>query len=106
MFAKVFVGETAAVDYHQAVAKVQGKAQDLLGDENSKVAHLADFFQHARDILDDGGLSAFGGFVQDEDFRIGDESPRDGELLLLAAGEIAAAAMPHFVQHGKQRKDV
>ncbi len=53
--------------------------------------------------FDDRGLDAFGRFVEDEKLRAGDESAADGELLLLAAGQIAAAAREHALQHGKRR---
>ena len=36
--------------------------------------------------------------VQNEDFRISDESPRDGETLTLASGEISASLLDRLVE--------
>ena len=50
----------------------------------------------SRDVLDDRRLDAFGRLVEQQHLRIGRQRARDGELLLLAAGEIAAAPSSHF----------
>ena len=39
-------------------------------------------------------------------FGSGGQRAGDRQLLLLAAGEVAAATRPHFLQHRKQRVDV
>ena len=46
---------------------------------------------HALDILDDRGLDAFGRLVEDQQARPRHQRAGDRQLLLLAAGEIAAA---------------
>ena len=52
------------------------------------VAQIAD---GAADILDDRRLDAFGRLVEHQQLRPHDQRAADGELLLLAAGEVAAA---------------
>ena len=47
-------------------------------------------------------LDAFGRLVEDQQLRPGGERARDRELLLLAAGEVAAAAVDHLLQHREQ----
>ena len=58
------------------------------------------------DILDDARLDALGRFVQHQQARLHHQRPRDGELLLLAARQIAAAPAQHRLQHRKQVEDV
>ena len=60
----------------------------------------------AADVLDDRGLDALGRLVEDEQLRPRDQRPGDGELLLLAAGEVAAAAPEHVRQHREEVEDV
>ena len=57
---------------------------------------------HAADLLDDVGLDALGRLVQQQDAGPRDQRAGDGELLLLAAREIAAASVAHVLQHRKQ----
>lgn len=57
---------------------------------------------HAGDVVDDIGLDAFGGFVENQQAGVEYQRAADGELLLLAAGEVAAAPLFHVVEHGKQ----
>ena len=63
------------------------------------VAQVAD---GAADILDDRGLDAFGRLVEHEQLRPHHQRAADGELLLLAAGQIAAAPRKHLLQHREQ----
>ena len=97
--------DAAALDDHQAVARIKDEAQDLLGDDDGELAQLADLAEHLGDVLDDGRLDAFGRLIEDENLRLRQQSAGDGELLLLAAGEVAALAMAHVEQDGKERVD-
>src|SRR5690606_41650215 len=65
-----------------------------------------DALQGARHLLDDRRLDALGRLVEQQHLRLGGERARDRELLLLAAGEVAAAAALHLQQHRKQLIDV
>jgi hypothetical protein len=49
-------------------------------------------------------LDALGRLVQDQQRRVQDERPADGELLLLAAREVAAAAQRIFLSTGNSLK--
>jgi hypothetical protein len=59
--------------------------------------------QRVADLVDDGRLDALGRLVEDEELGLGEERAADGELLLLTAGEHAALAGEHLLQHGKER---
>jgi hypothetical protein len=61
---------------------------------------------HAADVLDDAGLDAFGGLVQHQQARAGGQRAADGQLLLLAAGQVATAAADHLLEHGEQLEDL
>ena len=60
---------------------------------------------YGADLLDDRRLDAFGRLVEDEQARARDKRAADGELLLLAAGKVAAASSEHLAEHGKQLED-
>src|SRR3954470_21202125 len=57
-------------------------------------------------ILNDGRLDALGRLVKHEQLRTGHERAADGELLLLAARQIAAAPAQHVLQHGEEVEDL
>ena len=69
-------------------------------------ALLAQVGDGAADVLDDRGLDAFGRLVEEKQPGPGDERPADGELLLLAAGEVAAAPAQHGFQHREELEDL
>jgi len=60
----------------------------------------------APDVLDDAGLNTLGRFVQDQQLRRSRERPRNRELLLLPARQVAAAAMQHLLEHREQLKQL
>jgi hypothetical protein len=55
--------------------------------------------------VDDVRLDAFGGLVENQDRWLQYQGAPDGELLLLAAGQIAAAPLKHRFQNWKQVED-
>src|SRR5262245_53755957 len=57
-------------------------------------------------ISDHVGLDALGGLVEDEDLGVQDQGAGDGQLLLLAAREIAAAAAKHLLEDGEEGEDL
>ena len=67
------------------------KFEILLDEQDGDLALGAQIGDGAADILDDRGLDALGRLVEHEEPRPRDEGAADGELLLLAAGEVAAA---------------
>ena len=67
---------------------------DVLFDEDDRQAALAVEAQDdLLDLLDDRWLDAFGRLIEQQHFRLGGERARDGELLLLAAGQDAAGSV-------------
>src|SRR5262245_12038797 len=88
------------------VAEFAGKVEILLDQHDGDVPEVAQVGDGAGNVLDDGRLDAFGGLVEQEHARPHHQRAADGELLLLAAGEIAAAPAQHVVQHGEQREYV
>jgi hypothetical protein len=62
--------------------------------------------KEARQVLDDRRLDAFGRFVEQQHLRITRQRARNRQLLLLTAGEIAAAAAGELGQDGEQVEDL
>ena len=62
--------------------------------------------QEPRQVLDDRRLDAFGRFVEQQHLRITRQRARNRQLLLLTAGEIAAAAAGELGQDGEQVEDL
>ena len=76
---------------------------DVLFDEDDReVLHPVQAQDHLFDFFDDDRLNAFGRLVEQQDLRLGGERTRDSELLLLPAGQHAAAAIEIFDQIGEQ----
>src|SRR2546425_863237 len=75
----------------------------LLDHEDGEAARvdLPDLLEQA---LDDLGREAQRGLVHDQQPRLGDEGARDGEHLLLAAGQRAGELAPPLAQERKQRE--
>ena len=91
--ARGLVHDAAALDHEQAVGDVEREAQHLLGDDDGDARAASRIsFSALRDVLDDRGLDAFGRLVEQQHLRVGDQRAGDRELLLLAAGEVAALA--------------
>src|ERR1700751_3854631 len=95
-----------AVHHREIVAGLAGKVEILLNQDDRDVAEIAQIGDRATDVLDDRGLDAFGGLVEQQQFRTHHQRATDGELLLLAAGEVATAPPQHRLQHWKQREHV
>src|SRR3954466_4769812 len=102
MLAAVGVHDPAALHDEDAVGDVEDEAQHLLADDDAEIADAADVAQQPRDILDDRRLDAFGRLVEQQDLRIARQRPRDRQLLLLAARQIAAAPPLELRQDRKQ----
>ena len=89
----------------EIVGQIAGEFEILLDQQDRPCAPRCASVRMTRlDILDDRGLDALGRLVEDEQARLRDQRAGDGELLLLAAGEIAAAPPQHALQHRKERR--
>src|SRR6185503_7608224 len=73
----------------------------LLHQQDRHLAARCECADGALDVLDDRRLYPFGRLVQYEEPGPHREGAADCELLLLAAGQVAAAAMEHLAQYRK-----
>src|SRR6202140_1794221 len=87
--------DLAAIHHREGFGEFVDEVEILLDQEDGDVALVAEPCDGTADILDDRRLDTLGRLVEDEEARPGDEGAGDGELLLLAAGEIAAATPEH-----------
>ncbi len=62
--------------------------------------------EHLGEVLDDRRLDAFGRLVEQQHLGVAGQRARDGELLLLAAGQVAAAPFVEFPQDREQAVDL
>src|SRR3989442_355805 len=99
-------GHATLVHDVETIADLAREFQVLLHDEDRASTLLLDPREDGRDLLDDRGLDALGRLVQQEQRRVGHQGSRDGELLLLAAAEVAPPLVQHHGQGREQRKDV
>ena len=76
-----------------------GEIVILLDQQDRHLAALRELADRALDVLDDGWLDAFGRLVQDQQLWAQRERAADRELLLLTAGQVAAPAIQHVLQH-------
>src|ERR1700738_5130090 len=104
----VHVGLAAGVDDGTAVhdgkivAELAREVEILLDQHDRDLAEVAQIGDGPADVLDDRRLDALGRLVEQEHARPHDERAADGELLLLAAREVAAAPAQHVAEHRKQ----
>jgi hypothetical protein len=96
--------ETPA-EHIEPVRKIEGEVEILFHEDDRHLALLAELPDDPSDELDDVGLDALGRLVHQEHARAGDERARDGELLLLSPGQVAAAAVFHVLEHGEMLED-
>src|SRR6056297_1119769 len=96
----------AALQNAEPVAEPPGEAEILLDEDDRHVLLVTQMGDDAADLLDDVGLDALGRFVEKQKLRLRDEGAGDGELLLLAAREVAAAAGEEVLQDREELEDL
>jgi hypothetical protein len=69
----------------------KAKVEILLDQHDRHLALIPQQRDHPADLLDDVGLDALGRLIEQKQFGPGDQRARDGQLLLLAARQVAAA---------------
>ena len=84
------------------IAELAGEVEILLDQDDRDLPERAQIDDGAADILDDRGLDALGRLVEQQKPRPHHQRAADGQLLLLAAGKIAAAPVQHVVEHREQ----
>ncbi len=100
------IDHSAPVHHHERVAKFLREIEILLDQHDRHLAKAAQVGDRAADVLDDRGLDALGRLIEQQQARPRHQRAADGKLLLLAAGEVAAAPAQHVAQHRKQREHV
>src|ERR1700722_12704994 len=100
------IDDGAAVHDGEMVAEFAGKVEILLDQHDGDLAERAQIGDGAADILDDRRLDAFGRLVEQQEPRPHHQGAADGELLLLAARQVAAAPAQHGFEHREQREHV
>src|SRR5580658_8444164 len=100
------IDDGAALHDGEMVAEFAGKVEILLDQHDGDLAERAQIDDGAADILDDRRLDAFGRLVEQQEPRPHHQRPPDRELLLLAAGKVAAAPAQHVLEHREQREHV
>ena len=88
------------------IGQFAGEIVVLLHQQNRDIAAPGKCLDDALDVLDDRRLYAFSGFIQNQYFGLHHQRPANGELLLLAAGQVAATARLHGCEHRKHLIDL
>ena len=85
-------GDGTALENGEIIAEFAAELEVLLDQQDAHGAFGAQHADGIADLVDDIGLDALGGFVEDKQLGAGEQAAGDGELLLLATGEHAALA--------------
>ena len=101
-----FMHEATSIDDQGAVGDIDHETDDLFRDENGERVELLDFAKGFCDVLDDGGLDAFGWFVEEQNLWFCKQGATYGELLLLSTREVSGFALAHLVQYGEKGVDL
>src|SRR4030081_3737039 len=96
------IDDRAAVHDREMVAQLAREVEILLDQHDRDLSEIAQIGDGAADILDDRGLNALGGFIEQEKLWPHDERPADGELLLLATGTLTATPAQRPVEDREQ----
>src|SRR5207244_217409 len=105
-FADRTASDTAALVENAELARHTAcERQLLLHQQHGKPFFLVELQNDVADFVDDIGLNPFGRLVKNQQLRFEYEGAADRELLLLPARKVAAAALQHLLQGGKQVED-
>ena len=98
------LGEPPVADVHHAVG--MGSHVGLVRDEHDGLARVAQALERGEHHVARGGVEVARGLVGQDEGRVVHEGPRDGDALLLAAGELVAAMVvqPLGDGHAAQRR--
>ena len=97
--------DLAALHHQVLVGERAREVVVLLDQQDRHLAGRGERADGALDLLDDRGLDALGGLVEDQQARLHRQRAADGELLLLPAREVAAAPAEHLPQHREHLED-
>lgn len=96
------VGDLAAIDHKDRIG-IDKRGQPVRHDNHG--AALGDFAQILPQDRFAVGVQRTGGFIQDQEFRIGDQSTGDRQALLLAAGKVGGIFLQHGFEPARQPLD-
>ena len=82
--------DRAPVHHVEIVPDAAHEFEILLRQQNRRTALALDVADDVANLLDDVRLDPLARFVEQEQFRLRRQRPREGELLLLAAAQVAA----------------
>src|ERR1700733_4356976 len=85
------VGDAAMLHDEKPIGQGRGEAEILLNQQNRESLPL-ELSDGPANLLDDNRREALGRLVQHQESRAGPQDARNGEHLLLAAGQLAPAA--------------
>src|SRR5208282_2527717 len=98
------VDDPAVLHDEKSIGQSRGEAEILLDEQDRETLPL-ELGDGAADLLNDDRRETLCRFVEHQESRAGAQDPRDREHLLLAPGQLAAAAGETLAQIGKERED-
>jgi len=91
-------GHASGLEHIEVIGRSQGEADVLLDQQDRQVTALGQLGDDALDLGDDVGLDALGRLVEDQDARLGQECPRNRQLLALAARQQPGSASQQVLE--------
>ena len=106
-FDLVVASQNDAAPFHDrdVLRQAPRKVEVLLDEQDRHIPTLPQQFDNAANILDNARLDTLGRLVQQKKARPHHQGSRERELLLLAAGQVAAAPVYHCFEDREERKD-
>src|SRR4051794_8061434 len=101
-----FRNDTSFVDDAKFTRDTPCERQFLLDQQHCEVRFLVEPHDDVTNLMHDVGLNALSGFIEDQELGLEHQRSSDRQLLLLSAGQVAAASSQHLFQHRKQRKNL
>lgn len=98
-------GDGSALENGKGVSEFLAEIEILFNEEDAHLAFGAEHFDSVTDLINDVGLDAFGGFVEDEELGLGKQGTGDGELLLLTTAQHAAFAGKELFKNREEGKN-
>ena len=97
-----FAGDDLAVADVDLALAVVGDLE-VVGDDDDGAALPVELFEEGEDFLAGAGIQGAGGFVGQDDRRVGDDGAGDGDALPLTAGKLVGLVMAAFAQADDRR---
>ena len=88
--------------HHIGIRQSSRKMEALFHEQDGEPARVLESDDHVFDLIDNRGLNAFGWFVQQQHFGIGQECAPNRQLLLFTTAEDAARPIEYLRQFREQ----